>query len=442
MPRAFWAALLLLCCLTPIQAENWANLIGEHLGFLYDSHGCLHFTPSDIYLLVKTVPKGARLTIKGYGETSLPAGYEQAPLFRTKVNSPADVAMYAGRFADEKARLVVYPKLGWLFIVINERPIVKAQTLAGPERPYQQVFSVEPGGEIKWDGALSTPTDPGEYTILGVTDHYLSNAYRDITIVPFGGWLVKQKGTWAFQNDDRKWDQAPGFIAADLNQPSGQQDENFFDVNLDQAGRITAARWGGNDFGKYALLWTKDGRNRYPELGYAEGQLLYEQIMLVKDLADLLAVPGPDSLDACLARNENFKLYRAVYEFLATSGEVAAGKLDPVACSYVKLWNGFRLTAADRTNIADRVEKGFRARQLGLYNFVRDYDNAFDKDAGWYTMVRDHWDAFRDLRIKLRHDFDRARIYQPADRVRVVEQALNERLEFRPAVLTPISPGL
>ncbi|MFA5113908.1 MAG: hypothetical protein WC529_06415 [Candidatus Margulisiibacteriota bacterium] len=460
MARYFWTALFLLCCLAPLQAAtyesqallngtNLADFIGDHLGFLYDSHGCLHFTPSDIYLLVRTVPKGAKLTIKSYNQRTLPDGYAAAPVFRKLVTTRGDVNKYADMFKKGNARLVVYPGLGQLFVLVGDQPLVKMKTSPGPAQDYRLVFSADPDGRIGWDSSLSTPTDPGDYKILGTTAHYLSNAYRDITIVPFGGWLVKQKGNWVFQNDDRKWYQAPGFIANDLNQPYGQQTENYLDINLDKQGKITGARWAGNDFGKYALLWTVDGRNRYPELGYCEGQLLYEQSVLIKDLAQLLTVPGPDSLEACIAGNENFKLYRAVHDFLVSSGEVAAASLDPVSCSYVKLFNGFPLNAADKVNIDDRVEKAFRdqragkypllpdqkQRQLGLYNFVRDYDNVFDKNAGWYVMVRDHWDVLSDLRAKLRRDYNAFGLYSPDNRVIALERFLNDRLEFRQVVI-------
>lgn len=419
-----------------LNGLNLADFIGNHLGFLYDSHGCLHFTPSDIYLLCKTVPKGAKLTIKSYGDKTLPDGFAAVPVFRTIVNSRDDVDKYADIFKVGKTRLVVYPGLNLLFITVDGQPLAKMTVSPGPAQEYRLVFAAEPGGGIAWDTSLSTPTDSGDYTILASTTHYISNTYRDVTIVPFGGWLVKQKGQWIFQNDDRKWYQAPAFIAADLALPYGQQDNNYLDVNLDKAGNISAARWAGHEFGKYALLWTNDGRNRYPELGYAEGQLLYEQSVLVKDLAAILTYPGSDSFEACVAKNANFKVYRDVYNFLASSGEAVAATLDPVSCSYVKLFNGFELTAADNANIDDRAEKAFRERgknprQLGLYNFVRDYDNVFDKNAGWYAMVRDHWDILSDLRVKLRRDYNAFGLYSPDNRAIALERFINDRLEFR-----------
>jgi hypothetical protein len=454
--------LLIVCCLSflfyaPVTAEtneslalingrNWADYIGDHLGFLYDSHGCLHFTPSDIYLLTRTVPKGARLTIKQYGEIDVPAGYRSVPFFRTQVSTEAEVKKYAEAFRSGRASLVVYPGLGQLFILVNDQPLVKVNTSPGPTENYRLVLEAARGkGGVRWDASLSTPTDAGDFTILGSTAHYLSNAYRDITIVPFGGWLLKQGDRWAFQDDNKKWYRAPAFIGQDLEQPYGQQDNNYFDINVDEQDRITAARWGGNDFGKYALLWTVDGRTRYPELGYAEGQLLYEQTLLIKDLADLLTMPGPNSFEACVDRNEHFRTYRDVHKFLISSGEVVAGQLDPVSCSYVRLFNGFRLSAADQVNINEQARQAFKAyrnkqlpagpgarqRTIGLYNFIRDFDLVFDKNAGWYAMVRDDWAFFNELRAKLQRDQARHGPYARDNRLLAVEKALNDRLEFR-----------
>lgn len=428
-----------------INARNWADYIGDHLGFLYDSHGCLHFTPSDIYLLTKTVHQGAKLTIKKYAEIEVPTGYRSAPFFRTQVSTEADVKRYAKTFREGKARLVVYPGVGQLFILINDQPLVKVKTAPGPAENYRLVFAADRKRGISWDHSLSTPTDSGNFSILASTTHYLSNTYRDITIIPFGGWLIKQQGKWIFQNDDNRWYPAPAFIDSDLAQPYGLQDNNYFDVNAAKNGRITAARWAGNDFGKYALLWTVDGRSRYPELGYAEGQLLYEQTILVNDLADLLTRPGGNSFAECLDRNENFRLYRDVYNFLMSSGETASLQLDPVSCSYVRLFNGFRLGEADKANInnsawqalkvfrANKLPLGPAARQriIGLYNFTRDYDLVFRKNADWYTMVKNDWIFFSDLRSKLRRDFEKFGLESSADRALAVKKFLNDRLEFR-----------
>ncbi|MDD5593999.1 MAG: hypothetical protein PHG97_04620 [Candidatus Margulisbacteria bacterium] len=426
-----------------INSKNWAAYIGDHLGYLYDSHGCLHFTPSDIYLLTRTVPVGIPLKIHGYDQKNLPDGYAAAPVFHDLVNSTANIEKYAASFKTGQARLEVYPGLGRLFIVMNDSPVVQVKTRPGPEQYYMAAFYIS-GKNIRWDFTPTTPTDAGQYTILRTTDHYISPTYYDITIVPFGAWIQKQKGRWIFQ-DGQKWYQLPAVIGADLDQPYGWQDNDYYDFNLDSKGKISAARWANNDFGKYALLWTRDGKTRYPELGYCEGQLLYEQTVLIKGLSVILTFPGSDSIEACIAHNDDFKVYRDVYAFLSSRGEVQPASLDPVSCSYVRLFKGFKLGGTDNLNINQQALQAFkevradkltgnepaRWRTRGLYNYIRDIAWTFDKWAGWYTMVKDDWPFFSDLRVKLRKDFDKFGIYAPANRQLTLERILNDRLEFR-----------
>lgn len=427
-----------------INAKNWAAYIGDHLGYLYDSHGCLHFTPSDIYLLTQTVPKGIPLKIFAYDQKTLPEGYAGAPFFHDLANSSSDVRRYSVMFEQGRTRLAVYPGLGRLFILVNDSPFAQVKTRPGPERFYLQENMVT-RQTVSSDFTINTPTDAGDYKILRSTSHYISPTYYDITIVPFGAWIEKQGDSWVFQ-DGKKWYQLPGVIGADLDQPNGRQDNNYYDINLDSKRKITAARWGNNDFGIYALLWTKDGKSSYPELGYCEGQLLFEQVMLIKQLSDLLTAPWADSLAALVAGNEDFRVYRNVYDFLASSGEVQPASLDPVSCGYVRLFHGWRLSPADQDNFNREALKAFRdykadnlpasenqrRRALGFYTYIRDMAWTFDKWAGWYTMVRDDWQFFRDLRLKLRKDFNKLGIAS-GQRQMAVEKMLNDRLEFRQA---------
>ncbi|KPJ66885.1 hypothetical protein AMJ44_07745, partial [candidate division WOR-1 bacterium DG_54_3] len=52
--------------LKTINSFSWAKWFDQTLGFIYDSHGCLHFSPSDVFLLYKTIPAGIPLKIKKY----------------------------------------------------------------------------------------------------------------------------------------------------------------------------------------------------------------------------------------------------------------------------------------------------------------------------------------------------------------------------------------
>ena len=430
-----------------INSTNFAKYFCDLLGYLYDSHGCLHFTPSDIYLLAKTIPPGTPLTIKPYGSGELPEGYDKAQVFNESTNSEQDIKYYADIFKNYKTRLVVFPSAGRLFILINDAPYLQVMTRPGPPANYRMVYRLENNGPIEWDLTLNTPTDAGDYTILRGITHYLSNLYRLNTIVPFGAMMAKRGGHWKFQ-ENNQWHPLPQHIIADLELPKEQRVNDYYESALDGSGKTVSARWGSNDFGKYALLWTKDGNNRYPELGYAEGLLLYEQTLLVKDLAAILTAAGPDQFENCIAKNEAFLFYKEAAAFVNSSGKAVSDKLDPTACAYYKLFNDLKLTPADRQKLDRRLvaavndfreqhlpdqlkEIDRREKELGLYSFIKDYDFSFRKQAHWYQKIKDDWAFWSGLRALLRKDFEDMRISSLEKRKALVEDWINGRLEFR-----------
>src|SRR3989338_5614718 len=261
MKRILLTAILCLTLILPvISAETssyeainilnsslWAQYFEENLGFLYDSHGCLHFMPSDIYLLTRPIPAGTPLNIKSYNETEITEEMENLPVFNEVVNSTQDVLNYAQTFKDHPAKIIVYPGLEKLFIYVNGLPHLQLHTLPGPPPEYRMVFDLKKDGQIVWDFTTSTPTDPGSYTTLKSISRYLSNLYYLNTIVPFGAWMVKRNDGWAYQ-EGKRWYALPEFITADLSLPDAQRQHNYFDVNKDGRGKTVAARWGSNDF--------------------------------------------------------------------------------------------------------------------------------------------------------------------------------------------------
>ena len=427
-----------------LNDTNWADLIGNYLGYLYDSHGCLHFTPSDIYLLTKTINNGTALEIESYSQTVLPKGYETVPIFRTIIKTPSDLSAFNQRFDSERTKIVVYPGLEKLFILVDGSPVTQMDILPGPPDFYRQVYGLSSKGKVDWDNQVMTPTDGGSYRILGTTDHYLSNTYRETTIVPFGAWITKSNNQWVFQ-EKGEWYELPAAVAADLEQPYGSQDLSYYDLSLDSAGKIQSARWAGNDFGKYALLWTKDGTTSYPELGYTEGQLLLEQTLLVKDLANVLTVDGPDTLDAVLAQNLRLQGFKDVFDFVSSKGQIVPDSLSPTACAYVRLYSGWPLSDDDKARLNAQAVTAFndytknqlpanhqqREQSIGLYNYIRDYAREFDKEAGYYSLFKDNWNLFSDLRMKLRNDFMVYGLYSQTNKQITIERFINDRLEFR-----------
>ncbi|MBI5400085.1 hypothetical protein HZB07_05715 [Candidatus Saganbacteria bacterium] len=432
--------------LKQINETNWVKWFDETLGYIYDSHGCLHFTPADIALLSKTIPPNLPLTIKKYQlkENDPPFNPDKIPLLIDTINTPQDIAKQALTFKNYPTELVAYPSLDLLVIMVNGSPYARVRTLAGPPQDYLMAFEVEKDQPIVWDSVLTTATDPGQYQLLRWTDHYLSHTYYQNTIVPFGAWIKKTNRQWFYEEKGR-WYKLPKHIVTDLNQPFAQRQYNYYDINVDDNGQISAARYAGHDFGKYALLWTADGQTRYPELAYAAGQLIYEQIILLKDLVHLLTVPTDDDLDSVSAQNENFSFYRQLYEFKTSRGKQQPLKVDRALLAAYKIFNDFSLSHDDRSYLDDRLVKalgeyrenrlprGQRARweALGLYNYLRMNSLIVDKQAGWYERVKRDWDQFKILRQKLRADFDRMGVLSLENRQNLVENWLNERLEFK-----------
>ena len=432
--------------LKTINSTNWVKWFDKTLGYLYDSHGCLHFTPSDIYLLYKTIPVGIPLTIKSYQlkKNDPPFSLNKVPFLVDKTDSPEDIKKHALTFKNYPTELVVYPSLDVLIIMVNGYPYAKVRALSGPDYNYLMAYDVSKRRPTQWDFMLSTPTDPGKYRVWRVTDHYLSSAYYKNTIIPFGSWMKKIDGKWVYEKQG-KWYKAPDHVVADLLRTEGEQLYNYYDVNLDQQGRITAARYAGHDFGKYVLLWTNNNKSHYPEMGYAAGELVYEQIVLVKDLVHLLTLAADDDLNSVVAQNDDFSFYRELYEFKESSGKKVPSKGSRELYSYYKLYNGLPLSAADKGLIDQEALKAFREykenrlprdktaryKALGIYNYLRVNSLVIDKQAGWYASVKQDWPLFKKLRADLRRDFDQMGVLSLANRQNIVEGWFDDRLEFK-----------
>lgn len=429
-----------------INETNFAQKFNDYLGYVYDSHGCLHFTPSDIYLLTQTIPKGISLTIKPYQikkEEDI-SFMDKTPYFAEKTKTSDDIKRDKELFTSSTTEIVVYPSLNKLLIKVKGLPYAKVEALSGPPNKLLIAFDVPKDGQIEWDSWLTTPTDPGNYTILRSTDHYISNAYYKNTIVPFGAWIIKKNGIWSYQEKE-KWYRLPQHIIEDLNRPLENRIYNYYDVTVDKNGKIKAARYAGHDFGKNVLLWTVDGKNHYPEMGYAAGELYYEQIILVKDIVYLLTIDGDDDFESLVLKNKNFSTYKELAEFIRTKGKIASKNIPSRVFSYYRLYNGFEMTNDDYKNIDARVLKAFkeykentlprdaisREKELGLVYFLKMNSLVVDKEAGWYEKIKRDWEFWKKLRIGSRQDFKDMGILSAANRQNLLEGWINDRLEFR-----------
>ncbi|MFA5113889.1 MAG: L,D-transpeptidase [Candidatus Margulisiibacteriota bacterium] len=392
-----------------INAANWGKLFNEMLGAIAPSKGDLHFAPVDAYLLYRILPVGLPLTVKPYHLAGADPSFrpEAIPFLADITLAETDIEKHQKRLG-QNASAAVYPSLGRLFLLADGAPYAQVRVAAGPVEDFL----------LPNDPFLNKQTPAGWYKLSARTNHYLSGAFYEESVVPFGAWLQPVNGTWSYQ-EGGAWFRLPGRIAADLAAAPDRRVGRYFDVQTDSDGRITAARWGDNRFGRYALFWSVDGRVGSPFSGYAPGGAVFEQVMLTKDLVELLTAPGPDDFDAAVSRNRDLANYQA-------SGSVKPA-LTPAEAKAVGEFTEDRLPR----------EKGARRAALGRYWQVQTDQLALARRAGWYERIRREWPFFRQLREQLRADFTRMGVYALENRQNVLEEWLTDRLEYR--TVTP--PG-
>ena len=402
-------ALLLFCVsaqaqvfdsLTLINSANWARFFNDMLGYQYESRGNVHFYPSDIYLLYRTIAPGTVLKIKPY---KLEAGdppfqVSRIPYFADITNSEDDIQKHLGVFKSAYTEMVLYPSLNLLFIYSGGGPYAKLAVQCGEPSEYLAALEVKPGQPTKWDFTLARPTEPGSFEIYGITSRYVSGSYYKDTVIPFGAWLRKVNGVWCYQENDW-WYRLPDYIASDLEKAPVQRQFKYYDVDP----AIPAARWAGNDFGSYVMLWTKNGY-RASQMGYAPGELLYEQAILVKDMVRFLT---SDSMN--------------IFKLEITSSEA---ETDP---RVLKAYGEFTENRLPRDREA-------RRRALGLYYYLKQNDLSFKNQLDWVTKIKKNWQFLLEIKSKLDGDFNRMGVLSIENRQNILEDWLTERLEFGRAV--------
>ena len=88
---------------------NVGDISQKMLGFPYDSHGCFHFYPTDIYLLYHIVPDYTILDIKSY-KALPPEAYIQTPLAVTRISTKEQLKTYKNMFNNPaRTRIEAYP---------------------------------------------------------------------------------------------------------------------------------------------------------------------------------------------------------------------------------------------------------------------------------------------------------------------------------------------
>jgi hypothetical protein len=426
-----------------LNSSNLAVMFEKYIGYLYDSHGCLHFTPSDIYLLTETVPKKIPVDIRDYSGAKPEYDLAKVPFFNMSVSSHDDILKYRKLFRENETRIIAYPSWNRLLITVSGNPVVQTRMLAGPQNNLRRPMYIEKGGPIIWDPMRAGPTDTGAYSILAPVKDYISANYRNNTLIPFGGEIKREGSHWYYTRSGKRH-RIPPNVAQDLALPETQRSYNYFNIVRDGRGKISSLRWGSHDFGRYVLLWTKDGKRFYPEMGYAEGELYFEQSLLIEDLAHILSMPGPDDFDTLVSKNEHFGFYREIHEYLSSKGKTMSPRIDPTNAAYYKLYNGLALTPVERAHLDPRIVEAYRSvrnkdlpsiwiareQTLGLYNYLKMNSLVFEKYANFYGLINKDWEFWSNARRAFREDFRRVNILSSGNQKDIIENLINKRLEF------------
>ncbi len=102
-------------------------------------------------------------------------------------------------------------------------------------------------------------------------------------------------------------------------------------------------------------------------------------------------------------------------------GRLQKKKLDP---RILKSLNEYRENRLPRNKLN-------RAKALGLVYYHKLNIEIYKKQSNWYKQLKDDWQMWQDLRIRLRQDFDSMGILSLANRQNLLEQWMDERLEFK-----------
>lgn len=393
-----------------INSTNWAGLFDNFFASLPPSQGELQFSPVNAALLCRLLPPGTNLKIAGYDTTeeSLPFRLENVPQLAQITGSLAELEKHKKRIANSTPEVTVYPSLGELVIMINGQPYTRVALRAGYHEGYLPVEKVIPGGEIVWQKTAAVPTPTGDFRITGSTKQFLSGNYYQETVIPFGTWLLKNDRGWVYKVADQ-WFTAPDFIAADLERPAAERRYLYYDLSQD--GR--AACWAGNIFGPNILMWTKHGELGFPSLGYARGEICYEQRQLIKVLVQLLVVDGDDDFDTIAKKSDCLLMFSQQQPTSWESGDQ-------------------RLTKALGEFKENRLPRDPQKRReaLGLYFYIQKKDREVERQKEWHNWIRNNWSFLGLLREKLRDDFNKMGIMSKENRQNVLEKWIINRINL------------
>ena len=428
---------------TMLNNSKMASYFNNTLVVNYQDDGNLIFQPADVALLARTLPKGTILEVIDERKVTTKLDLTKFPLLATVVNTSREVTLLARTFAKKGVQLVFFPDRELMTVIVGDQPFARLKVLTGLNENQKPVYDLS-AKPIVYNAVLP-PLKPGEYEFTGSTANYIYDPSADALVVPFGANLFKRDSVWCYFSGRNVY-QLPKTISNDLDLPFGENAGRYFDITLDDQGKIAAARWGGNDYGQYVLFFSKTNEE-LEILGYCPGSSLTDLQGYLSTLADLLTTPGSDDKAANLDNRDDLQLSKEYYDFIISSGEVVGADLDPLACSYYRLYNNYPLTSKDLANIDPLIMEAFRAYQthalpwlaweqekraefLGLVFSLKENSLRFKGEAAWYGRLAGDWPFWLKLRKALESDFVSLRIFSQENRRLMVRRWLENRLNY------------
>lgn len=445
-----------------LNAYNFSELSNKLLGNLYKSHGCLHISPRNAYLMYELLPIGSKLTIYPYEKKVDQALFDHLPFLADLIDFEADIKKLKQATVNNKKiasqiEFAVYPQSGAWIGYVNKKPVVKLMVEAGPKYKLYIMQERNAHGSPVFQPNMAYPTKSGTYYIFKKVVNYYSNFYRDLTIVPQGAPIKRSGDAWTYLNEGGKWAKLPQDIIDDLALPADKRLYDYYVVSYDSKGRPDGARWGGNTFGKFAIILSKDKRTMDPQLVHTSGDLMMEERSVMGDVISML-LATPEALDDCIPSSENFDLYKTCADFVNDPNRddliepVQSGNykvffdlpLDPaeaavvpkdVLIAYKSVIKQQPLTGDEKTlllkeGLAKKVNGQIAVNKEKLYGVIYDasqYVVAVKKNAHHYLALKDNWESLKPIMKALLADYQK---FPPNNRelyLQVISELIIER---------------
>lgn len=427
-----------------LNNTNFVRFINNsYFTSLKKSNGDIHFTPIDIYLLAKVLQEG--VTVEVMADYTIPKySLETLEVFSDIVDFD-NIKSYERIFRENDVKIEIYPAINKAVVLVNDSPYVQLKVSTGPTKEFSRILRILKDDEIYFNDLQSFPTTSNRYETLEIIQDYISNSNPSTTIIPFGTVITHEDRIWKYEYKGKTFS-LPEEIATDLELAYAERKYNYLDIKIDpKTQKTNSAIWAGHPFGKYTITLYKANNTNPTLLFYSPGEYVYEQENLIKNLSRILTIPEEDTFDEVILSNPEFSYYKDINTFITSLGSIEPTSLNSTECSYYRLFNDFKLTDKDYQNIDQRITDSFNAYvnnknynygtkkqiPLSIFTFLEENSQNFEKKSNFYNLLKNNWELLKELKIKLRTDFEDLNIFSKDERAQKLKDWMTERLEFK-----------